>query len=161
TAKAANSSASVGSGAPPGGGKNFAGTATFDSSGNVNSVSISNTGTGYSNGTLNVKLSGGSGAGKWSCNVPLQFTTGTQVSSGSVSNGGNYMSQPNATLGVPSPNAPTAPTGPTLTPTWSASGAVISISVATPGSGYMQPSYALTITACKKCSGSGAVATAA
>src|SRR5262249_23323196 len=61
----------------------------------------------------------------------------------------------------PSPNAPTAPTGPTLTPTWSASGAVISISVATPGSGYMQPSYALTITACKKCSGSGAVATAA
>src|SRR5262249_30990710 len=125
TAKAANSSASIGAGAPAGSGSNFSGTATFDSSGNVNSVSISNVGSGYTAGTVNVKLSGGSGKNSWTCNVPLKFTTGSQVSSVTVSNGGDYMSQPTASLGTPSPNAPVAPTSPTLTPAWSAAGSTI------------------------------------
>jgi hypothetical protein len=161
TAKAANSSASIGAGSPPGGGSNFSGTATFDSSGNVNSVTISNAGKSYSGGTVNVKLSGGSGKGAFTCNVPITFTVGTQVSSVTVSNGGDYMSQPTASLGTPSPNAPTAPTAPTLNPSWSAAGSIIqSISIVTAGSGYLQPSYSLAITPCKKCSGSGAVANA-
>src|SRR5262249_47235569 len=115
-----------------------------------------------SSGTAKLKLSGGKGKGAWTCNnVSLTFTAGTQVSSVAVSNGGDYMSQPTASLGTPSPNAPSAPTGPTLTPAWSAAGATIqSISVVTPGSGYLQPSYVLKITPCNKCSGSGAVATA-
>ena len=162
TAKAANNSASLAAGDPPGGGSGFAGTATFDSSGNVNSVSITSVGSGYSSGTVNVKLSGGKGKNAFTCNVPITFATGAQVSSATVSNGGDYMSQPTASLGAPSPNAPSAPTGPTLTPAWTSAGSTIqSISVVTSGTGYLQPSYSLKITPCNKCTGSGAVATAA
>lgn len=160
-AKAANSSASLAAGDPPGGGSGFAGTATFDSSGNMNSVSITSVGSGYSSGSVNVKISGGKGKNAFTCNVPITFSTGAQVSNVTVSNGGDYMSQPTATLGAPSPNAPSAPTKPTLTPAWSSASSIIkAINIVTPGSGYLQASYSLKITPCKTCSGSGAVATA-
>ena len=132
----------------------------FDGAGNVKSIAITNVGSGYSTGSNKIKLKKGSN----NCNITPTFTIGAQVSSVTIPSGqgGEYMSQPTATLGVPSANQPTAPTGPALTPAWSAAASIIkAINVTASGSGYLQPSYALSITPCKKCgSGSGAVASA-
>ncbi len=155
----ANSSISIGSGDPPGGGSNFAGTVNFDGAGNVSSIAITNVGSGYSSGSNKIKLKKGAST----CNITPTFTTGAQVASVTIpaGQGGEYMSQPTASLGAPSPNQPTAPTGPALSPAWSAAASVVkSINLLSSGSGYLQPSYTLAITPCKKCSGSGAVATA-
>jgi hypothetical protein len=141
--KAKNNSYAIGSSIPPGGGSGFAGTISFNSAGTVSSIAISSVGSGYtsSSGTLTV------GNGANACDVPLNFTTGYQVSSVTVNTGGSYMSAPTASLGGSSPVQPAAPTLPTLGALWSgAASAVTAVNVLTPGSGYLQPSYVLIFT---------------
>ena len=128
-----------------GSGSGFAaGTATFNSSNGLKSLSITNVGSGYSNGALaSITITDDKGN---ACTMTPAVSTGYQISSISVTGGGAYMTQPTVTLA----NATPTGTAPTLTaqpsPWPSVPSSIQAINILSGGSGYSPGNYTLTIT---------------
>lgn len=141
-----------------GGGSGFAGTVTFNNNSHkMNGVTISQVGSGYSGSSANISIIDNTGA---TCSISgLTIGTGAQVSSISVTNGGDYMVQPSVSLGgaVSSPSPAVLPTLTAQPSPWPANASAITgINVTSGGSGYTAgQSYPLTIT-----NGTGTGATA-
>ena len=147
------------SGNPPGGGSGFAGFVTFQNNNKVQSINVTSVGSGYSSGTATLSIVNDNNK---TCNLSVGFTTGYQIQSVTVNNGGSYMSQPSVTLGVSTPAAPAAFTLPALTAQpnpWSGTpSALQGINVTSGGGGYTPgQNYTLTITPSNG-QGSGATA---
>jgi hypothetical protein len=146
---------------PGGQGSGFSGTITFDKQGNVSSapVTITNVGsyTSVPSGSQNISFSN---SGK-SCTVSVSFVGGIQITSLNLTNGGEYLSKPIATISGTWPSAPSK-TPPAVNVTWSASGPSFGtlkrIDVTNGGTGYASPNpYTLIISGG---GGSGAQGTA-
>jgi hypothetical protein len=136
-------------------GSGFSGTVTFAANGTVASTKVTNVGSysGLPGGSQSITVAAG-------CNVTASFSGGIKISSVTLTNGGQYLATPTATITGPTPKAPSA-TQPTLSATWAAgasNGQLSGIQVTSAGTGYAFPSYTLAITGG---GGSGAVGTAA
>jgi len=129
-----------------GGGSGFAaGTATFSGGSNkLNGLTIASVGSGYSDGVGSITIVDDGGS---NCTVTPTFSTGRQIQSIAITNGGAYMAQPTVTLGgaTATGTAPTASAQPSPWP--SNASAVTAINVTAGGSGYTPgQNYTLTIT---------------
>ena len=124
---------------PGGTGNGFSGTVTFDNAGKVSATSITNVGnyTAVPGGAQTVTIGG--------CSISVSYTGGIQIASVNLTNGGQYLTAPTATISGSTPKAPSA-TQPTLRVTWVAlptNGTISGVQVTSPGSGYSLPSYTL------------------
>lgn len=122
----------------------FTGTVDFASSnGKVQNPVVTNVGS-YASvpATQNFSVNGG-------CTISLTFSGGFKISSVNLTAGGQYLSQPTATVsGISSPKAPTA-AQPTLNAAWIAganNGKLSGVQVTNAGSNYALPSYNLVFT---------------
>jgi len=129
-----------------GSGSGFAaGVATFSNNNTLNGLTITNVGSGYSNGAqASITIVDDKGN---NCTVNPTVATGYQISSVSITNGGAYMTQPTVTLG----NATAVGTAPTLkaqpNPWPSVPSSIQAINILSGGSGYTPgTNYTLTIT---------------
>jgi hypothetical protein len=120
-------------------GGGFSGTITLDNKGKyTGGVSVTAVGN-YSSvpgGGGNVVVNGTGSKG--SCSVTVQYVGGIQVASLSLASGGEYVSQPTASISGPTPQAPSS-TQPTVTVSWTAgsnNGQIGSIRITNGGSGY-------------------------
>lgn len=117
-----------------GSGSGFAGSITFDASGNVSSLTITSPGTGFSSAPSSIS---GTGCKK---DPSINFTLGSNVTGASVTSGGaGYTSQPNLVVAAPpsNTNAGTPPTGKgVLGAQPSNAGQVIGLTITSGGSGY-------------------------
>jgi hypothetical protein len=138
-----------------GGGSGFAaGTATFSNSHKLSGVTISSVGSGYSDGVGSITIVDDGGS---NCTIGPSFSTGRQIQSIAITNGGAYMAQPTVTLGGATAVG-TAPTGTAKPSPWPATASSITaINITSGGSGYSAGNYTLTITPSNG-AGSGATA---
>jgi hypothetical protein len=114
-------------------GGGFSGTITLDNSGKISggAVSITNVGSYNSSpGTQTINVSG--------CAVKVAFTGGIQISSVSLTQGGEYVSAPTASISGTPPKAPNS-TAPTVNVTWAPganNGQLTGLQVTNGGTGY-------------------------
>jgi hypothetical protein len=117
---------------PGAAGSGFSGTVTISNSGGVASWAIQNVGS-YSSVPVtsqNITVSG--------CTIKASFTGGIQIQKIDVTNGGEYVTQPTATVSGTHPSAPTT-SQPTLNVQWTKganNGQLSQIQVTNAGSGY-------------------------